>query len=108
MSSDGGVVWEPVPLDFDPQAAGIELIGLTAGAAGDLFLETSAGTLRRAAGMWESLDFDPARKNWARIVKSLHNGHFFGEWFVKVYDAAALALFVLIVTGIVLWRIKAM
>jgi hypothetical protein len=107
-SDDGGVVWETVPLSFDPQQAGVELTGLGVSAAGDLYLETSQGLLTRPAGSeaWESLDFDLARKNWTRIVKTLHNGHFFGEWFVKVYDVSALALLLLIVTGIVLWKVK--
>ncbi len=107
-SRDGGTVWEPLDLPFDPQGADVELVGLSVTAGGDLFLETSAGLLKKpaAGGPWEPLDFDLQRKNWMRIVRSLHNGHFFGPWFVKVYDAAAAALLVLIVTGIVLWRIK--
>jgi uncharacterized iron-regulated membrane protein len=108
-SRDGGTVWEPFEVPFDPTAAGVELVGLTVTPAGELFLETSAGLLTRAAGAgaWTPRDFDLKRRNWTRIVKSLHNGHFFGTWFVKVYDAAAAALLLLIVTGIVLWRLKA-
>ena len=108
MSEDGGVVWEPVPMSFDPQAAGVELIGLAVSADGSLFLETSAGLLKRAAGadQWQPVDFDLQKKNWMRVVKTLHNGHFFGEWFVKVYDVTAAVLLILIITGIVLWRMK--
>lgn len=108
LSRDGGTVWEPVALSFDPQAAGIELKGLSVSNGGVLYLETSAGLLRRPAegAAWEPVDFDTGRRNWSRIVRTLHNGHFFGEGFVKVYDAAALALLVLIISGIVLWRLK--
>ncbi|MGQ0645726.1 MAG: PepSY-associated TM helix domain-containing protein [Elusimicrobiota bacterium] len=106
-SIDGGTVWEAVPLDFDPQESGVELLSLAVSAGGELFLETSAGLLRRPSeGAWAPVDFDPARKNWPRLIRALHSGHFFGPWFVKVYDAAAFALLFLIVTGIVLWRIK--
>lgn len=107
LSTDGGTVWEPVGLHFDPQAAGVELVALSFSGAGELWLETSAGLLKRpAGGEWTSVDFDPARKNWLRLARTLHNGHFFGTWFVKLYDAAAVALLLLIVTGIVLWRVK--
>jgi hypothetical protein len=107
-SEDGGTVWEPVDLPFDPQGAGVELIGMAVEADGTVYLETSAGMLKRGAGAadWEEIDFDPKTRNWLRIVKTLHNGHFFGEWFVKVYDLAAAALLGLIVTGFVLWRVK--
>jgi uncharacterized iron-regulated membrane protein len=114
LSADGGAVWEPVALDFDPQATGIELVSLAISGDGALWLETSAGLLRasrpvsspgeRAA--WEPVDFDPARKNWLRIVRTFHNGHFFGPWFVKLYDASAVALLLLILTGVVLCRVK--
>lgn len=121
LSRDGGVVWEPVPLPFDPQAAGVALIALSIASSGELWLETSAGLLKLSPlplggrgksegavvkGKWQPVDFDLARKNWLRLVRTFHNGHFFGPWFVKVYDAAAVALLLLIVTGVVLWRIK--
>lgn len=107
LSEDGGVIWSPVDMPFDPLASGVELEALSFGADGAMYLQTSQGALVSRGGEWTPLDFDPARRNWTRIVKTLHNGHFFGEWFVKVYDVSALALLLLIVTGIVLWRVKA-
>lgn len=107
LSRDGGSVWEAVDLSFDPQETDVELLSLSLSPTGEIWLDTSAGLLRRpASGGWEPVDFDPARKNWLRLVRTLHNGHFFGAWFVKLYDAAAVALLLLIVTGIVLWRVK--
>jgi hypothetical protein len=107
-SLDGGTVWETVPLDFDPQETGVELVSLALSPSGDVFLETSQGLLRRTAGAgaWTSVDFDLQAKNWLRLVKTIHNGHFVGPWFVKVYDAAAAALLILIVSGVLLWRMK--
>lgn len=106
-SLDGGAVWGTVPLDFDPQAADVELKALSVSAGGDLYLETSAGLLKRSTGgEWRSVDFDLKRRNWSRVVRGLHTGHFFGPWFVKVYDATSAALLILIISGLVLWRIK--
>ncbi len=106
-STDGGVVWGNVPLDFDPQAADVELKALSVSSAGDLYLETSAGLLNRSiGGDWRPVDFDLKRRNWSRVVRGLHTGHFFGPWFVKVYDATSAVLLILIISGVVLWRIK--
>src|SRR5205085_10140582 len=70
LSTDGGDIWESVPLDFDPAESGVELSGLSVSRDGTLFLETSAGLLRKADQVsgWQKVDFDPKKKNWAVIV----------------------------------------
>lgn len=106
VSGDGGTVWEALPPPFDPLAAGVEFKSLSFDREGTLYAHTSHGTVAHGADGWRAVDFDLSRRNWLRVVRALHNGHFFGSWFVKVYDAAAAALFLLIVTGVVLWRMK--
>ena len=106
-SADGGKVWESLPLPFDPQGQGIELKRIGAGGNGRLALLTSHGWLLSEDGgkTWDSGRFDPRSRPLRRIVHSVHTGYFFGPGFVWLYDFAAAGLGILIVSGVVLWRI---
>ena len=105
-SLDGGRVWQTLELPFDAQADGVELEQVSAAAGGALALLTSHGWLSSADGgkTWQARDFDKSRRPLLRLVKTLHSGYFFGPSFVWAYDFAALALFILIVTGVILWN----
>lgn len=105
-SRDGGRVWERVGLSFEPEVTGIELRALSAHPDGRLFLQTSSGLLMSPdeGATWEAVSFDPRRQPAGLIVRSLHNGFFFGPWAIPLYDATAVAVGLLMLTGVFLWR----
>lgn len=106
-SCDGGKVWGVLPLPFDAQVQGIELKKLSVGTGEKLLLLTSNGWLSSSdeGKSWDETHFELNRKSLHRLVLTLHNGYFFGPAFVWVYDFSAAALFVLIVSGFILWKI---
>jgi hypothetical protein len=107
LSKDGGKIWENIALPFDPQVEGVELKSATPGAGGSLCLFTSHGWLLSKDGgkSWDASRFDKRARPLHRLILTVHNGYFFGPKFVWLYDFSALALLVLIVSGIVLWKI---
>ena len=106
-SSDGGKVWSGISLPFDAQVEGIELKKISAGAGGKLLVLTSHGWLTSEDGgkIWNESRFGKRARPLYRLILSIHNGYFFGPSFVWAYDLAALALFILIVSGLILWNI---
>lgn len=108
VSNDGGIIWEKRALPFDPQEENVELRELTIGNKGQLILLTTSGLLtsQDRGKSWSTKNFKPEQQSPWHIIRNLHSGHFFGEWFIKVYDLLFMAILLLIVTGIVIWRIK--
>jgi len=106
LSKDGGRIWENIPLPFDAQADGVELMSATPGPAGGLCLFTSHGWLLSKDGgkSWDASRFDKKAHPLRRLILTIHNGYFFGPKFVWLYDFSALALLILIVSGFVLWK----
>ena len=105
-SMDGGKVWKSVPLSFDPPSEGIELKSISLSGDGTLVLATSHGWLKSSdrGGTWDQAHFNKAARPLHRLILTIHNGYFFGPKFVWVYDLSAVALLILIVSGIILWK----
>lgn len=105
-SDDAGRIWTTIRPPFDPKLFGIELKKVSPGPGGRIALLTSHGWLLSTDGgsSWDTEHFNPDAKPLRRTVLLIHNGYFFGPKFVWVYDASALALLALIVTGFVLWK----
>ncbi len=108
FSRDGGRIWEQVKIPFDPQSDGVELKKISPGPGNNLFLLTSHGYLAsKDSGMsWDESHLDKKRTPLPKLLKTLHNGYFFGPAFVWFYDFAAIALLILILTGALLWNIS--
>lgn len=107
FSADGGKIWETFSPPFDPQKDGIELKKLSLGEKGNLLLFTSHGWLstKDRGKNWDQTNFDKTKMPFYRLILTLHNGYFFGPAFVWLYDFSAIALFILIITGFILWKI---
>ncbi len=105
-SMDGGKIWTTLNLPFDPQSEGIELKQISVGAGG-LALLTSNGWIysTQEGKNWDLRQFNKNKRTLSRLILTLHNGYFFGPMFVWLYDFSALALFILIVSGLFLWNI---
>ena len=43
---------------------------------------------------------------WERVVLDLHSGRIFGNWGSYVMDAAAIILFILVLSGFYKWYIR--
>ena len=106
-SRDGGKVWGALEIPFDAQTEGIELKKISAGPKNTLFLLTSHGWLssRDGGASWDVSFLNKGAKPLKRLILSIHNGYFFGPSFVWVYDFSAIALLILIISGLVLWNI---
>lgn len=106
-SNDGGKVWSSLSLPFDPQSEGIELKNISIGPNEALTVLTSHGWVRsiNSGKNWDESHLKKGTPPPYRLILTLHNGYFFSPAFVWVYDFAALALFILIVSGLYLWKI---
>ena len=84
----------------------MELRSVSVGANGEVAVNTSHGwTMSKDTGKtWDDSRLQMEHPSIHRLVLSIHNGYFFGPRFVWLYDFAAAALLVLIVTGFVLWK----
>lgn len=107
FSADGGKIWETFSLPFDPQSEGIELKKISLGANQNLILFTSHGWLstKDKGQSWDQTHFDASQMPLHRLIVTLHNGYFFGPAFVWLYDFSAIALFIVILSGFILWNI---
>jgi len=107
-SRDGGAIWDVLALPFDPQEKNIELKRIAVSSNGDLALMTSGGMLHSndQGEVWNLDQFNRDKSSYWHLVKNIHSGHFFGEWFVRVYDLVVVAVILLIITGLVMWRMK--
>lgn len=106
-SLDGGKVWNNVKLPLDPQSEGIELKSVSAPGKGAVLVLTSHGWLETLdfGGTWDESRFNHKARPLHRLVLTIHNGYFFGPKFVWLYDFAAASLLILIVSGVILWKI---
>ncbi len=106
-SKDGGKIWSSLSLPFDPQTEGIELKNISIGPNGILMVLTSHGWIQSKDNgkNWDESHLQKGTPPLYRLILTLHNGYFFSPAFVWVYDFAALALFILIVSGLYLWKI---
>lgn len=97
-------IWETLPFTTDLQAKGIECQSIQA-SANNVAVLTSHGIIFSTDGgtTWDisQLAQKPPLK---KLIWSLHTGYFFGPHFVWLYDFAAAALAILIVSGFILWR----
>ena len=107
VSKDGGQVWNGIPLPFDPQSLGIECKTISVNSSGMILVLTSHGWISSGDGgrTWETKYLKKDARPLHRLILTIHNGYFFGPSFVWIYDFSAVALFVLIVSGLVLWKI---
>ena len=106
-SADGGIVWEDLPLGFSPLAEGIRLERLGVSADGKLALWTSAGLFAgdETGEGWRKVGNRVAEgMDYYTIVHQIHTGYFFSHWFLYLYDATAVAVAILVITGILIWR----
>jgi hypothetical protein len=106
-STDGGHVWEEVPLGFHPAGEGIRLTGLAVGPAGHLRLATSRGLLVSgdAGATWlRQGGIDAGGHDLRDLVHDLHTGYLVADWFPLVHDVAGLGLLFLGVSGLVIWK----
>ncbi len=105
-SSDGGKIWRSIEVPFDPKTGGIELKNISQGEDHSLILFTSHGWLstRDDGQTWDETHFNKLARPFRRLVLAIHNGYFFGPRFVWLYDFSAVALLILILSGLVLWN----
>ena len=108
-ATDGGHIWESLPLGFVPAAEGIELHGLAAGPAGHLVLLTSSGSRVSDDGgrTWRdapTIAEPEGDGGLSYLAHQLHTGWILGPWLTWVHDAAAIGTLVLVLTGVVIWR----
>lgn len=105
-STDGGIVWEQIPLGFIPLAEGVRIQRIGIGPNQSLKLWTSGGLLSSPDGgtTWASVGtpFQPGRDLYT-IVHQIHTGYFFADWFVYLYDIAAWSMVILSVSGVLIW-----
>ncbi|MBI2118832.1 MAG: PepSY domain-containing protein [Elusimicrobia bacterium] len=108
FSLDGGKIWDRIELPFDAQSEGIELKKLSIGRKGEIALLTSHGWIlsKDQGKKWNQTYFDKTKTPLMRLILTLHNGYFFGPAFVWVYDFSAVALLILIISGLILWNIS--
>lgn len=101
-SDDGGYVWEELSdLPFDP-VAGESIQKLSVGQDNALFVQTIVGQYLYRESQWSTIQQAQAGglslQEW---VWRLHTGRF-GSWGILLYDAVALSLIFLTLTGLVL------
>ena len=105
-STDGGIVWEQVPLGFVPLAEGLHLQRMSIGSVQNLNLWTSGGLLTSsdAGKTWASIGqpLKPGRDLYT-LMHQIHTGYFFTPWFVYLYDCAAWGLIGLSISGLIIW-----
>ena len=110
-ASDDGEIWEEVAdLPFDP-VAGEAIEGLQAGADA-LYVRSSLGlyTYHPAAGKWEDTGKAQAQRAAGALslqdwIWRLHTGRGFGPAVQLLYDAIALALILISLSGLALaWK----
>lgn len=105
-STDGGIVWEQVPIGFMPLAEGVRLQRIGIGAKGQLHLWTSGGLISSPDGgtTWASVGTSSQPGNdLYTLVHQIHTGYFFADWFVYVYDLTAWGLILLSFSGLFIW-----
>lgn len=105
-STDGGIVWEQLPLGFVPLAEGIKLQKLGIGTNGHINLWTSGGLLKSPDGgvTWasQSTPFQSGEDLYT-IIHQIHTGYYFADWFVYVYDFTAWGVIALSLSGLIIW-----
>jgi photosystem II stability/assembly factor-like uncharacterized protein len=106
-STDGGYVWESVPIGFVPAAEGVHLERIAVGTGADIRLWTSSGLRASDDGgqTWVGVGETTAEVGDLRtLVHQVHTGYIFGRGMVFAHDVAAVGTVGLIVTGLVIWR----
>ena len=105
VSDDGGYVWEELAdLPFDP-VAGERVQTMRAGAESQLWVETALGIYRYESS-WQTVVARTSAQQRLSLqawIWRLHTGQF-SKWGVLLYDASALALIFLSLSGLVLFR----
>lgn len=110
FSEDNGIIWEELSdLPFDP-VAGERLQALRAGAEDTLYIQSLMGHYIYHSQKQQWQNFPRAQTQQKLDLQSwiwdLHTGKFLGAWGVYVYDALALSLIFLALSGLVLARRK--
>jgi len=106
-STDGGVVWESVPIGFVPAVEGVALERIALGAGDDIRLWTSSGLRVSHDGgeSWMRVGETTAGvRDLRTFVHQVHTGYIFGRGLVFAHDVTAVGTVGLIVTGLVIWR----
>jgi len=108
ISRDGGTVWEDIPVDAAAAQPGLVFRDVALGPGGRLTLLTDGGLLTRAHDgdpwRWVERVEDRPGADWRRLVHDLHTGHLAGAAGRKLSEFGALALVMIILTGMVLLR----
>lgn len=108
VSRDGGVVWEEILVEAAAKDPGLVFRDLAAGSGGHLTLLADEGLLASSddGSTWHWLDQEPDRDtaDWGRLIHDLHTGHLAGAVGRKVAELGAVALVLIILTGLVLLR----
>ncbi|MBT9547279.1 MAG: PepSY domain-containing protein [Candidatus Sericytochromatia bacterium] len=113
-SDDGGEIWEEIgPLPFNPVAGEyIQKMWLGAGSAlhlkTELALYIASPTGDAGLGQWQKITLVQGQGKQAidfhDLIWRLHTGRFGGSWGILVYDAVALSLIFLSLSGLWLSR----
>lgn len=108
FSQDGGKIWDRIEIPFDAQSEGIELKKLSIGKKNEITVLTSHGWIlsKNQGKNWDQTYLNKTKTPLYRLILTLHNGYFFGPAFVWVYDFSAIALLILIISGLILWNIN--
>lgn len=101
VSHDGGAVWRmvdlPAAVGFDEPARDLALP-----AAAAPLLTTDHHGWRLEDGAWHMLWHRPPTRSerWGATVRRLHNGHWGWSGMLRLYDVMAVALVLVVITGL--------
>lgn len=103
-SEDQGEIWEPLELPFDP-VTGEQILAMTVGPGPSLYLQTALGWYQQdVRGKWHSTRLAATDAQQAFDLHDwiwrLHTGKFWGSWGLWLYDAVAISLILLALTGL--------
>ncbi len=108
VSRDGGRIWQDIPVGTSDPGWQATFLDLAVAPGGAMHLLTDEGLLTsRDNGNswdWTGVHDSSRARNWRRFVHDLHTGHLAGAVGRRVVEIGALALLLITVTGVMLFR----
>jgi len=108
VSRDGGGIWQEIPIEVFEPGRQATFLDMTIAPGGEVHLLTDEGILVGLGGgkswQWSGPRGGPRSRDWRRLVHDLHTGHLVGVLGRRLVEIGALALLIITVTGLILFR----